>query len=368
MIPLFSPVRQNESLFDAIQASFTRLLGSGEYILGPAVAEFEKELAQTTGYAHTVGCSSGTEALILALKALGLPPDSEVLTPAFSFVASASSILWAGLNPVLADVELETGIVTVAQLEAALTPKTRAVIAVDLYGRQVDIVAIRAFCQAHNLFLIEDGAQSIGVPHRGADFYTLSFYPTKNIGGVGDAGAIATNDLKFSQKLHRLTQHGAVVRDQYDEVGTNGRLDTLQASILRHKLPHVHKWTEKRREIVSFYRKALQPLADKERLILPPEPVRPEDHVWALFTLQIENQRDRLAAQLREKGVGCGVYYSQSLNRQKVLAPFVQGKSFPNADKLSQTVLSLPLFPELTHAEREEVVTRFIECLDQNFI
>lgn len=368
MIPLFSPQRQNEALLSDIQRAFSEVLLSGEYILGRAVPRFEEELAAAAGYRCAVGCSSGTEALILALKALDLPPGSEVLTPAFSFVASASTILWAGHRPRFVDVDALTGCVTPEAVEAALTPATRAVIAVDLYGRQVDVPKLRALCDRKGLYLLEDGAQSIGVPNRGPHAYTTSFYPTKNVGAVGDAGAVMTDDPQLAAKIRRLSQHGAVARDHYDAIGTNARLDTLQAAVLRLKLPHLKTWTEGRRKLVAEYREALAPLAAAGKVVLPPEAEKPETHVWSLFTLRVPEGRSAVVEGLMVRQVGCGVYYSRSIPSQKALARYAEGQAFPGAERLAATALSLPLYPELTSGERQAVVTSLAECFTSSSI
>ncbi|MCB0403683.1 MAG: DegT/DnrJ/EryC1/StrS family aminotransferase [Bdellovibrionales bacterium] len=363
MIPLFSPLRQNEPYFAEFQRQFEQVLRSGHYILGPQVTSFETSLAESLGYRFAVGCSSGTEALILSLKALGLSPGAQVLTPAYSFVASASSILWAGLRPVLVDVCPETGCVTAERVEAAITPATEAVIAVDLYGRQNDLAAIRELCRRRSLRLIEDGAQSIGVPNAGAELYTLSFYPTKNIGAVGDAGAILTDDETLAGTLTHLTQHGATARDQFERVGTNGRLDTLQAALLGLKIPHVHTWSEDRRRLAHRYREALAPLEAQGKLKLPPLSHSESENVWSLFTLRIPENRNGLMEALQGRGVGCGIYYLKSLNQQAALHPHLNGGKFPNAERLSQTVLSIPIYPELAPVEQQKVVDSLMECL-----
>src|SRR5579859_1792968 len=235
MIPLFSPLRQNEPMMGELRNAVLGVLESGNYILGPEVERLENELKLAVGYEHAIGCASGTEALVLALRALDLPPDSEVITSAFSFVASSNCVVWAGLRPSLADISPETFCVTADDIEACLTPKTKAVIAVDLYGRQVDVASIRALCEKHHLFLIEDGAQSIGVSKSRADFYTTSFYPTKNIGAIGDAGAVFTDNAKLATRVRELSRHGGLIQDEYPFVGTTARMDTLQAAVVSAK-------------------------------------------------------------------------------------------------------------------------------------
>lgn len=367
MIPLFSPVRQNEPLTPEILAKFSEILKSGEYILGKDLQTFEENLAAKTGYRHAVGCSSGTDALILALKAVGIQHGDEVVTPAFSFVASANAIAWAGAKPIFADVDLETACVTVETVERAITSRTKAVIAVDLFGRQAPITELKKLCEKHSLFLIEDGAQSIGVPNRGPHAYTTSFYPTKNLGAIGDAGAVMTDDPEIASRIKEISRHGGLLRDHYLRVGTNGRLDTLQAAILNIKLPHLEGWTKVRRSLAGWYLTHLKPLENAGKLWLPPEPQDLTEHVWALFTLRLGKQRDAIAQALKNKGVGCGVYYPRAIPEQPSFQN-LKPNACPNAERLAAEVLSIPLFPELTGKEFDAVVKALQECLLKNSI
>lgn len=362
MIPLFSPVRQNETLAPQILAKFGEILKSGQYILGKDVQEFEGNLAAKTGYKHAVGCSSGTDALILALKAIEIEPGDEVITPAFSFVASANAVAWAGAKPIFADVELETGCVSAETVERALTSRTKAVIAVDLFGRQAPIAELRKLCDKHALHLIEDGAQSIGVPNRKANLYTTSFYPTKNVGAIGDAGAVMTDDPELASRVKEISWHGGLMRDQYVRVGTNGRLDTLHAAILNLKLPQLEAWTKVRRSLAGWYLTQLKSLEDSGKVWLPRDTKDPMDHVWALFTLRIPQGRDQLTQAMKTKGVGCAVYYPKAINQQPAFQKY-SPKACPNSERLAREVLSIPIYPELTGKEFDVVVKALTECL-----
>lgn len=355
MIPLFAPVRQNEAFFPELSKAFDEILKSGEYVLGKKVDAFEAQLSHSLNFKHAIGCASGTEALVLALKALNLPAGSKVLTPAFSFVASSSSISWAGHTPAFIDVDLNTYCISLEDLEKAYTPDVRAVIAVDLYGQQPDFKKIREFCALKKLPLIEDGAQSIGVPNQGVTFYTTSFYPTKNIGAIGDAGAVLTDNSELATRVKELSRHGSLVRDHYPFAGTTGRLDTLQAAILNIKLPHMQKWTQKRTEIANFYLESLKGLEDK--CILP---VAKENHVWSLFTLRIPNHRNKIAEMLREKGVGAGIYYSKAICCQPA---FGEKQHCPKSEQLAQEVLSIPIYPELSPLEINQICDTLRACL-----
>lgn len=329
---------------------------SGEYVLGPVVQRFEKSLSKALHYKEAVGCASGTEALVLALRAFDLAPQDEVITPAFSFVASTSAIAWAGLKPVFADVDIETACLTVESVKAVLTPKTRAIIAVDLYGRQAPIRELRRFCDQHALFLIEDGAQSIGVANQGAHFYTLSFYPTKNIGAVGDAGAVLTDNIDLAERVREISRHGGLFRDKYTRVGTTGRIDTLQAAVLEQKLPKLSGWTQLRRTLATWYFDHLQDLQNRGKLWLPPLPKDESSHVWALYTIRIPSGRDALAQALRTKGVGTAVYYPRTIPSQPAFQKNAKGQ-YPVSERLSREVLSLPIYPELTGREFETITT-----------
>lgn len=364
MIPLFSPQRQNEPLLKEIQGKVEKVLRSGEFILGPEVDALEQALSKKLDYRHAIGCASGTEALVLALKACNIEPGSDVITPAFSFVASASAVAWAGYRPVFADVSLDTGNVTLETVQKAFTPRTRAVIAVDLYGRQAPIAELRKWCDPQGLFLIEDGAQSIGVPQNGAHAFTTSFYPTKNLGAIGDGGAVLTNDGEIANGVRELTRHGGLYRDQYLRVGTTGRLDSLQAAVLNVKLPHLANWTALRRTIASWYHTYLGKYADSGQIHLPPIPADPATHVWALFTIRLKDGRNAFAEALKERGVGSGVYYSKAISQQPSMQMY-SPKACPNAERLASEVLSLPLYPELTGKEFDFVVKTVSECLEK---
>jgi dTDP-4-amino-4,6-dideoxygalactose transaminase len=364
MIPLLSPQRQNESLISQIKEAVTSVLMSGQYILGNEVAEFEKTLAKELSFEACVGCSSGTEALVLILRALDLPPGSEVITPAFSFIASASAIALAGLKPVFADVSLDTGCLDTEHALKALSPRTRALIAVDLYGRQADIRNLKSFCKAHNLYLIEDGAQSIGVPNNGAHAFATSFYPTKNIGAMGDAGAVLTDDTQLAQRIRELSRHGSLARDHYRYIGTNARMDTIQAAILNIKLRQMKKWNSQRRVIAERYLKIFSKSGNSN--ILAPIPAEKENsHVWSLFTLRIQRGRSLLAEFISSRRVGTGIYYPRALTEQPALERFVTDKC-PNAERLAAEVLSVPLYPELSESEIALIENTLEECLGKN--
>jgi dTDP-4-amino-4,6-dideoxygalactose transaminase len=360
MIPLFAPLRQNELLASEIEHTFREVLFSGEYILGKKVAEFEESLKQSLSFNNAVGCASGTEALVLAVKALDLPRGSEVITPSFSFVASTSSVVWAGYKPNLCDVDTMSGCVEVRNIDKAMTENTKAVIAVDLFGRQCDIENIRNYCKQKNLFLIEDGAQSIGVPNLGPTFYTTSFYPTKNIGAIGDAGAVLTDNDQLAKRVRELSRHGSMVRDFYPMAGTTGRLDTVQAAILSLKLEFMQEWSEARKAIADRYLEVISNFSDKCEVFTVP--ANSASHVWSLFTIRIPKYRNQLVELLKEKGIGVGVYYSKAIHEQPAFKEY-GNFDCPNSTLLSNEVLSIPIFPELTTLEIDQICDSLALCL-----
>ncbi len=361
-IPLFAPKRQNEALLAGIQDKILSVIKSGHYILGPEVSAFEKSLSKALGYGHAVGTSSGTDALILCLKAIGMKPEDEVITPAFSFVASTNVIPWVGAKPVFADVSPETACITAESVYRVMSPRTKAIIAVDLFGRQAPIRELKKLADAHGIYLIEDGAQSIGVPNLGAHFYTTSFYPTKNMGCIGDGGAVLTDNSEMATRVREMTVHGGLIRDHYMRPGTTARLDALQAAILNLKLPKLDAWTAQRRTVAQWYQRHLGPLEAGGGITLPKmdDPTK-GNHVWALYSPRFK-QRAQAFERLRGKGIGCAVYYPKAIPTQPAYAATAKGE-WTEATKWADEVLSLPLFPELTAKEFEVVIRSVAECL-----
>ncbi len=361
-VPLFAPKRQNEALMAELKDKIHSVLTSGEYILGPEVEALEKSLGRMLGYDHVVGCASGTEALILSLKAVGVSAEDEVITPAFSFVASANVIPWVGAKPVFADVSPDTACVTAESVYRVLTPKTKAIIAVDLFGRQAPIAELRKLADAHGVYLIEDGAQSIGVPKQGAHLYTTSFYPTKNLGGIGDGGAVFSDHGELANRVREMSRHGGMIRDHYLRPGTTGRLDAIQAAILNVKLPKLELWLAQRRTVAAWYSRHLGAYEAAGGITLPY--VKEEDaqkHVWALYSPRFR-QRAMVLERLRSKGIACAVYYPKAIPDQPAYSNKAKGE-WTEARKWADEVLSLPLFPELTAREFEVVVKSVAECL-----
>jgi dTDP-4-amino-4,6-dideoxygalactose transaminase len=357
VIPQFDLTRQYAGLEPEIEAAVRRVLRSGRYILGPEGEALEAECAAYLGVAHAVGVASGSDALRLILEALGVGPGDEVVTPAFSFVASATAVLYAGARPVFADVEPATLALDPAAAAAALTTRTRAIMVVHLYGRPAATDALRTLADAHGLPLIEDAGQAFGATLGGRPVGGLgaaaafSFYPTKNLAACGDAGLVTTGDARLAERLGRGRNHGQTQKYTHAELGWNSRLDELQAAILRVKLRHLPAWTAARRAIAARYAAGLAGLP----LALPQEPPGAV-HVYHQYTIRTP-RRDALAKHLGAQGIGTACHYPQPIPGQ----PLFRGRgydaaAFPAAWAASQEVLSLPCFPELRPDEVDTVI------------
>jgi len=354
MIPFIDLTRQHAALREALLAAMARVLDSSQFVLGGEGRALEAELASACGVRHAVGVASGTDALRLSLTALGVRPGDEVLTPAFSFVASASTIVMAGAVPVFVDIEPETYTLDVAAAERALTPRTRAIVPVHLYGHPASMDRVATFARRHGLAVVEDAAQSVGGSWAGrpvgawGDAACLSFYPTKNLGACGDAGMILTDRDDLDERLRRLRHHGDGGRYRHVELGYCSRLDELQAALLRVKLRYLEDWTERRRRHAARYRERLAGLP----LALPVE--RPQArHVYHLFTVR-HAQRDALAKALADLGVGTAVHYPIPVPGQPMFGGGGE-RQFPEAWRASREVLSIPCWAELTDDEVETV-------------
>ena len=363
MIPHVDLTRQHGELRPALLAAMARVLDSSRFILGAEGEALEAALAARSGVRHGVGVASGTDALRLALQALGAGPGDEVITPAFSFVASGSTIVMVGATPVFVDIEPETYALDVRALERAITPRTRGVVAVHLYGHPAPMEAITRLARERGLFVIEDAAQAIGAAVDGrpvggwGDATCLSFYPTKNLGACGDAGMVLTDRDDLAARLRRLRHHGDGGRYRHLELGSSSRLDELQAALLRVKLEHVDAWTAACRRIAARY-DAL--LADTP-LTLPRE--RPHArHVYHLYTVR-HPQRDALAKALADQGVGTAVHYPIPIPAQPMFG--LDARGWPQAAAAAREVLALPCFPELTDEEIEEAARAVRHACEQ---
>ncbi len=352
-LPILDLAAQYAALQEEIEAAAVRVLRSGRYVLGPEVEALEAELGTMLGIDHVVSCASGTDALSLSLRALGIGPGDDVLVPAFTFAAPAEAVALAGARPVFVDIDPETFLVDPDSCRNAVTDRTRAAVVVHLYGRPADVSAIRA-AVGPEIAIVEDCAQSFGARTAGratgsfGQVASFSFFPSKNLGGCGDGGAVATGDGELAARLRALRNHGSRRSYHHEMLGLNSRLDEIQAAILRVKLPHVAEWNAQRRQVAGRYTERLQALDG----IRPPADAH--GHVWHQYTL-LSPQRDALHRQLAEDGIESRVYYPIPLHRQEAYAPWADGVSLPAVEQVCAQCLSLPMFPELSPAQTEQV-------------
>lgn len=356
-IPLVDLQAQYATIRASVDAAMQNVLDSTSFIMGPAVRHFEEAFATFCGVTHCVGVSNGTAALELVLRALKVGPGAEVITAAHTFIATAEAISNVGATPVFVDIDPETYTIAPAAVEAAITSATRAILPVHLYGQPADMTGLNHLAQAHGLAVIEDAAQAHGATWQGkvtgalADAACFSFYPGKNLGAYGDAGAITTNDDCLAEQVRLLRNHGRRSKYVHDIVGTNERIDTLQAAILGAKLPYLAEWTAKRQALAARYNALL---ADAE-LVLPI--VAPEaTSAWHLYVIRTP-QRDPLLNFLKTQGVEGGIHYPVPLHLQPAYADLgYQRGDLPITEAVADTCLSLPLYPEMTEAQQDRVV------------
>jgi dTDP-4-amino-4,6-dideoxygalactose transaminase len=348
-IPFVDLARQHQPIAADLHAAFERVLGASSYILGEEVARFEDEFAAYCGVSHCVGIASGTAALTIAALASGVRPGDEVIVPAHTFIASALGLAHAGAVPVFCDVDPGTGLIDPAAAESAVSERTTAILAVHLYGQMADMDAIDAVARRHGLIVLEDAAQAHGARYRGGragsfgSAAAFSFYPSKNLGALGDGGAVCTNDARVAEEARRWRNLGQLGKGDHAVLGYNERLDGLQAAFLRVKLPHLDGWNAARQARAAEYREALE---GSLRLLEE----RPESQsICHLFPVRTED-RDGLAARLREAGVATGVHYSPSVPAHP---PFGggSGEEFPEAAAWAREELSLPMFESLTASD-----------------
>jgi len=362
-VPFFDITRQNLSVKKELDQKIAEVVASGRYILGPTVADFEQAAAKHCGTKYAVGLASGTDALHLALLACGIGPGDEVITTAFTFVATIEAIIYCGAKPVFVDIEPKSFNIDPAKIEAAITKKTKAILPVALYGQTPDMQNILPICQKHGLKLVEDACQAFGAEQNGTksgafgDSGAFSFFPTKNLGCFGDGGLVTTNDDHLADEIKVLRGHGSRKSYLYDLIGYNSRLDALQAAILQVKLPKLDSFSHNRRKNAQFY---AQNLKNVPQITLPAETAGCE-HVYNQFTIRVKD-RDKLREHLQSKGIGAMVYYPKALHLHKAYEylGFKQG-DLPETEKAQAQVLSLPIFPELTEAELNQVVAAIKE-------
>ena len=360
-IPLMDLQAQYDSIREQVEPAVHSVLESGTFILGPNVEAFEGELAQYLGTRHAIGVASGTDALLLTLRALGVGPGDEVIVPAFTFFATAEVVLLLGATPVLVDITPDTYCMDVNLLERSIGPRTKAILPVHLFGHPADMDPTLEAAQRHGLPVVEDNAQAIGARYKSrmtgslGDAGCLSFYPSKNLGAYGDAGMVVTNDDHLAEQIRMLRTHGWN-RKYYSEIaGYNSRLDELQAAILRIKLRHLNSWNEARRRWATGYTEALA----STDIGLPTE-MEYAHHVYHLYVIQV-SERDRVAQELSQVGVSTSVYYPYPLHLMPSTQDLgYQKGDFPVSEAASEQLLAIPLYPEMS-VEQVKLVVESIE-------
>jgi dTDP-4-amino-4,6-dideoxygalactose transaminase len=365
-VPLLDLKQQHAALREELRAAVDRVFDSQRFILGEDVRLLESELALYTQTRHAVGCGSGSDALLLALLALDAGAGAEVVTTPFTFFATAGSIARTGARPVFVDIEPRAYNIDPAQIEAAITERTRALMPVHLYGQCAEMDEISRVAERRGLPVIEDAAQAIGAQDRGRQAGSLgamgcfSFYPTKNLGAAGEAGLLTTNDERLAERLRRLRVHGGATEYHHDEIGFNSRLDTLQAAVLRVKLPRLDSWSDARRARADAYTRLLSE-AGLDEFVTPPFVREGARHIFHQYVIRVPAaRRDPLLEHLKQNGVGTKVYYPVPLHLQPCFAYLGHREGdFPEAERAARETLALPMFPELTDDEQQYVVETF---------
>lgn len=367
-IPMLDVVGQNEPLMARLEEAASRVIRSGRYILGPEVESFEAEIADFIGVQHSIGVSSGTDALLVALMALDIGRGDEVITTPFTFFATGGCIARVGARPVFVDIDPETFNLDPSKLVDAVTPKTRAVVPVHLFGQSADMTEIRSFCSDRGLYVIEDAAQAVGAKHPsgpigGIGHYgCFSFFPSKNLGGFGDGGLVTTNDAELADKARVMRVHGSKPKYFHAVVGGNFRLDALQASLLRVKLRELPGWTLRRRANADLYTELFQAAGlDAATLTTPVR--RYQGHIYNQYVLRT-SQRDGLKDHLMSKKIATAIYYPLSLHHQGCFANLgYEEGSLPESERASKEVLALPIFAGLGEARVRRIANEVIEFL-----
>jgi dTDP-4-amino-4,6-dideoxygalactose transaminase len=361
-VPLIDLRGQLQFLRPQLLEAIERVIDSQQFILGPEVEALEEEIAAYCKAEFAIGCASGSDALLLALMSLDLKAGDEVITTPFTFFATAASITRLGLYPRFVDIDPRTYNIDPAAVEAAITPKTRVILPVHLYGQCADIDPLLDLSKRFKLPIVEDAAQAIGAEDRGrragsmGQIGCFSFYPTKNLGGAGDGGMLVTNDSSLAQRLRRLRVHGGKTEYHHDEVGINSRLDALQAAVLRVKYKYLDQWSEARRKKASFYTQLLEETNLNVRFT-PPFVRSSVRHIFHQYVIRSSQQSDEVIQHLLRHGIGSKVYYPVPLHLQECFAYLGYSKGqFPEAERAAKETLALPCFPEITEEQQRYVV------------
>lgn len=371
-VPLFDIKPQNLALAGELQAAFARVLASGQFILGPEVQNFERRCAEHLGVRHALGISSGTDAILLALMALGIGPGDEVICPSFTFFATAGCVARTGATPVFCDVQADTFNLDVADAARRVSPRTKAIMPVHLYGQAADMAAVNELARQHGLKVIEDAAQAVGATQGSrrvgslGDCGAFSFFPTKNLGAFGDAGLLTTNDDALAQQATLLRNHGAHPKYYHQFVGGNFRLDAVQAALLAVKLPHLDGYAQRRAANAARYTEHFAMLPGVGTRLILPAAQPGNGHTWNQYTLRVPGagRRNALRDWLAARQIGTEIYYPVPLHAQACFAAQRQTDAdLPVSAKLAGEVLSIPIFPELTTAQQDEVIAAVGEFL-----
>jgi len=364
-VPLLDLALQFRAIADELRSAIDDVLQSQRFILGQAVSAFEKEIAGYCGADYAVGVSSGTDAILVSLMALGIGAGDEVITTPYTFFSTAGCISRVGARPVFVDIDPRTFNINAEAIEGAITGRTKAILPVHLFGQCADMDAILELARKHDHRVIEDAAQAIGARYKGrsagtmGDLGCFSFFPSKNLGGCGDGGMVVTHDPQLAEKVRVLRTHGSKPKYFHSMIGGNFRLDAIQAAVLRVKLPHLDAWTEKRRRNAALYDRLLGDLAVQAPHV--------EQHNFSIFNQYVirVRRRDELLSFLREKGVGCEIYYPLPLHLQTCYEHLGYGEGdFPEAEKAAREALAIPVFPELTDEQQQYVVDQIGSFLE----
>jgi dTDP-4-amino-4,6-dideoxygalactose transaminase len=370
MIPLVNLSRQYEGLAPAIDAAIKDVCGRADFILGRAVGQFESAFADFVGVRHSIGVASGTDALHLILRALGIGAGDEVILPANTFIATAQAVWCCGAEPVLVDCDARTATIDPTAVRRAITTRTKALMPVHLYGQPADMDALSAIANEHGLEVVEDAAQAHGASYKGKPCGSMgiaagfSFYPGKNLGAYGDGGAITTNDDVLADRIRELRNWGSNVKYVHSRMGFNSRLDTVQAAILNVKLAHLTTWNARRNSVAERYLAAIAsgrtPVATIERAPWTTQ------HAYHLFVIRVPNgERDRVARAMQSRGIGVGIHYPIAIHQQEAFAALLKPQySFPVTERLTTEILSLPICGEITDGEVEMVIDELNRALD----
>lgn len=358
-IPLADLKAQYAAIKDEIDAAIARVIANTSFIGGAEVREFEAAFAEFQQTKRCVGIASGTAALFLALEALGVGAGDEVITTPHTFIATIEPIVQTGATPVFVDINPDTYNLDPAQIEAAITPRTKAIMPVHLYGQIAPMDAIMAIARRHNLFVVEDAAQAHGAELHGkragawGDIACFSFYPGKNLGAYGDGGAICTNNDVLADKIAKRRDHGRTTKYEHDEIAYGERLDALQAAILGAKLPHLNNWNAARRRIAAKYDAGLQ---DAPGVCLP-NVMDGAEHVYHIYCISVASDRDAIMDELKSRGIGTGVHYPVPLHLQPALRDWgFKVGAFPHAERAAASIISLPIYPEMTDEQIDQVI------------